>query len=392
MTNLYHVLEISEDATPEQIKSAFKQLAKKYHPDKNQGNLEMEKKFKEINEAHQILSNKYEKAKFDLKLNYQHTYQKQPQTPSYRPPHTQYQERRKQYTNRRPSSKQNNIATVYAFGFTFIIGLLIITGSQIKEYYDTQKLNTLLAERKTTYTEAKANFEQGNYSNSFELMDSLRFYRPEEQYMKNFYTLLFKKTIEKGHQKYDKGEYFKAIYLYEIIRKYAPHQSLFNLRKQLADAYHKTEQPTKAIAILKKFLVEQYEIIPSLIKIATIERDNLKNLEKALDYILIAHRLAIKGYKIYYGEGYAFVINEKNIPVSHHLLYNTLADIYLKKGDIEMAIKTADWNKYVWPDSSQSYIISGNAYLKLGQLSNACAEFKEAIKRKWKDSLPDFCL
>lgn len=71
MVNHYHILGLNEDATPLEIKAAFKRLAVKYHPDKHPGRLEMEEKFKEINAAHQILSDPYEKARFDLKLKYQ---------------------------------------------------------------------------------------------------------------------------------------------------------------------------------------------------------------------------------------------------------------------------------------------------------------------------------
>lgn len=57
----YEVLGISKNATQEEIKKAFHKLAHKYHPDKGGD----EKKFKEINEAYQILSNKEKRAQYD---------------------------------------------------------------------------------------------------------------------------------------------------------------------------------------------------------------------------------------------------------------------------------------------------------------------------------------
>ncbi|MEN6510928.1 MAG: DnaJ domain-containing protein, partial [Chloroherpetonaceae bacterium] len=54
----YKVLGVSKNATLEEIKAAYKELAKKYHPDKNKQDPKAEEKFKEINEAYQVLSDK----------------------------------------------------------------------------------------------------------------------------------------------------------------------------------------------------------------------------------------------------------------------------------------------------------------------------------------------
>ena len=61
----YAVLGLEKGASDDEIKRAFRKLAIKYHPDKNQGNKEAEEKFKDINEAYQVLSDPEKKARYD---------------------------------------------------------------------------------------------------------------------------------------------------------------------------------------------------------------------------------------------------------------------------------------------------------------------------------------
>lgn len=68
--NYYIILEVKSTATFEEIKSAYRILAKKYHPDKNTGNKAAEEYFKEIQQAYAILSNPEKRGKYDLKLSF----------------------------------------------------------------------------------------------------------------------------------------------------------------------------------------------------------------------------------------------------------------------------------------------------------------------------------
>ena len=65
MTDPYKVLKIKKSATDKEIKSAFRKLAKAYHPDQNQGDPKAQAKFAEINSAYELLSNKEKRAQYD---------------------------------------------------------------------------------------------------------------------------------------------------------------------------------------------------------------------------------------------------------------------------------------------------------------------------------------
>ena len=61
----YEVLGVSKTATEEEIKKAYRKLAKQYHPDLNPDDKEAEAKFKEVNEAYEVLSDQDKKSRYD---------------------------------------------------------------------------------------------------------------------------------------------------------------------------------------------------------------------------------------------------------------------------------------------------------------------------------------
>ena len=65
MKNYYDILGVNKSATQDEIKKAYRKLARKYHPDVNKDDPQAETRFKEINEAHEVLSDSEKRSQYD---------------------------------------------------------------------------------------------------------------------------------------------------------------------------------------------------------------------------------------------------------------------------------------------------------------------------------------
>ena len=70
MSNYYDILELQRDATTDDIKHSFRKLALKYHPDKNKNSEESRKKFMQIVEAYEVLSDEMSRKTYDSNSYY----------------------------------------------------------------------------------------------------------------------------------------------------------------------------------------------------------------------------------------------------------------------------------------------------------------------------------
>ena len=137
----YDLLGVRENATQKELKAAYRILAKKYHPDKNKGDINAEETFKKITQAYTTLSNPDLRKKYDYKnIHY----------------HTEYSSGNKTHTQRTyPSSKPEYSKKTWLFGGVFIV--LIVTAAIVIPFYLSDYSSTL------NYQEGIKLKEEGSY-------------------------------------------------------------------------------------------------------------------------------------------------------------------------------------------------------------------------------------
>ena len=74
MTNYYQILEVTSSASEAEIKRSFRNLALKYHPDRNKNSEESKQKFMQIVEAYEVLSDEQSRKNYDSNIYYHGLY------------------------------------------------------------------------------------------------------------------------------------------------------------------------------------------------------------------------------------------------------------------------------------------------------------------------------
>ena len=173
--NYYQILGVGIRATPEEIKSAYKRLALKHHPDVNQGSKQHEERFKQVLEAYQTLSDPAKKDLYDLRLFYK-VFQGNPSPgknsspdPAYKGvPKTRRDKEREEYQRRRPDREAyrkytgppiREKVTLHSFAIT-----LLVIGSAVM-------LFLWFGDMMNRYT-AKEHLSRGDFATALEFDDT----------------------------------------------------------------------------------------------------------------------------------------------------------------------------------------------------------------------------
>lgn len=131
MNDYYYVLGVSRNASQAEIKTAYRKLSKKFHPDLNGGDKFFEDRFKEIQIAYETLTDLSKKSRYDSLLNnntYSRTQQSYSQNTYSKSPPRPEQKEKKEYKNPNPKSTNNHPSSkIFAYLFLGFIGVLSIS-------------------------------------------------------------------------------------------------------------------------------------------------------------------------------------------------------------------------------------------------------------------------
>ena len=380
MTNYYQLLGVSDNASEAEIKAAFKRKALQYHPDKNSGDVHMEEMFKQINTAYQVLSNPYERARYDLKLRFGDVEVSSPPPRAYR----RYE--RPHYAPKPIDHRTNDLATMWAFGISLGIALVVMLGIQGFNLYTEHKREVMLGERRVVFEKARDHHNIGQVASCLSLLETLGTFHKEEEDIIEFHDHVLDELLQKGTQSFYQKQYEQALSYFEVFDDYAPVKRL-SFELLIADTHKNVGNFDEAIRRFNKLIIEGNNTIENNLKLASIYREGKGDYQEAMKYYDIASDMAIASYESLYGRAYPLILSPNNIPAYHFEIYHGMAQTFFDLGRDERALSAIKWNIIMWPDHPENYVLKGQILEAQGKQDQACGQYKLAEEKGWPEDI-----
>lgn len=350
--NYYQILGVGIRATPEEIKSAYKRLALKHHPDVNQGSKQHEERFKEVLEAYQTLSDPSKKDLYDLRLFYkayqanQSSGNQAPPGPAYRGvPKTRREKEREEYNRRRPDREAyrkytgppiREKVTVHSFALT-----LLVIGSFVM-------LFLWFGDMMNRYT-AKDHLSRGDFATALEFDDAYAdAYFARYQYLKKNTTKL-SLLMRDLNNAIRYGDEPKSEWYIERAEVYFRMDSLYKTRDDLMTA--RVINPASDTAAF--YLGELFS-------------DVLNNKQKALSYYDTTLQINPRFYPAQFGKAL--------------MLYK------LKR--LPQALQAFSECMKNEPGDKRLFFYRGSVFLALGDKVNACTDLDQSLTMGMEEAKP----
>jgi curved DNA-binding protein CbpA len=357
---LYDMLGVSSSASIEEIKTAYKKLAKKYHPDKNQGSSWHEEQFKRINQVYQILSDPQQKRLYDSRLEFEAFQRQNPQprtnpNPTYK---TTEQKKRTPNYNRPPvsrptyrKSKKYEITISNKKLNLLVVGYYVIAIFLLGSYYEFQdylKKQHLISEAVEHEKTGRYDYAISSYS------QALKFDKDDAEIYERRGIARIKESMDLIGALTD--------FSYAISNSYSPSDSLLY-------------KHAKCLFLLKDYplAIVDYETI--------IENDDSKL--DSVYYYKAESNFQLNKYSLAIPDFNEFISLNPNAGQAHH----HRGFSYYKNRDYKHALsdytKTISWQ----PENGEHYYYRGVINFALKDSTNGCVDLNNSFLLGYTESL-----
>ena len=388
MENYYRLLGVSENASIAEIKAAYKVLAKKYHPDKNNGNPHAEERFKKINAAYQVLSNEDKRTAYNIKRAY---YAQQPQAqpyqqrPPYYPPRPQYPKPPGANAQARPktrpyvSTKTNIRDTVWALSMFIGLASLLTAGILLYQYNTDVKLKKAKELKQAVVLQSKMLREQGKFQASVEVIDAfgasengkrVSVYMARMQALEALEAIALKQVAQNNSR--------EALRAFELLLKYNYPLKQGSLLK-LANVYHGQQRYGRELNVLRMCIARRVDNLGLLYRAALLSRNEMADTTQAIQFFEKAQQKITQSYEAKYGTAFPLVASTSKTADRQFDIFLEYARTCMQVKDWQRAEKALSWACYLKQKDPEALYSYGLAFVALNKKERACEYFTRAL-------------
>lgn len=379
MQDFYEALGVSRTASQAQIKSAFKKLAMRYHPDRNPGNREAEETFKNLNEAYRTLSDPVKRSRYDARF---YIITDEVEKAHWR------EVRRRRYQQWRQQRDQNyyyrldkNYFKIQ--GLAFLV-FLIIAGFcfaviHTAHYYVREQQMEKWRSNSMQLKQVNGLFGQGKFDDAFTLIRTLEEKDPLDFRFGFVRDSLVGALRKKADYEFAQQDFRSAISHYLVLKNYE-NPVRFETLENMSMCQYYLGNYRESIEALKHLHNQQPGNLGLVYKIATINLEKLDNPEEALQYYTLGKRLFKQNLTHVYGSAFQIVMNPSDVPDIYYNIFRGRALANMKTGHLSDAITDCNWAIFLRPQNSEGYYLRAVAKISARERTGICEDLFTAGK------------
>jgi curved DNA-binding protein CbpA len=374
----YEILDVDRKASGIEIRAAYKRQAMLYHPDRNAGDKVAEEKFKEVNEAYQVLSDPQKKFLVDSGFNPNQSqlladaYWRELNKRRY------YQFRKAQQFTYRIDREYFKVQALAFLVFIVLSGICFALIHSVNYYID-QKQAEHRRENSLRLQKVYALFSQEEFEKAFNMIEGLKKNEPLEFRFNFAHDSLISELREVANLKFNQQKFDSAVYYFNILSKQEDPVRLETLQMIASCKYYLGDY-TESLQALKQLLSQQPWNLEIIYRIAIIDLEKLDNKQEALYYLTMGKKLFKKNLSEVYGSAFEVVMDPNDVPEIYFAMFLKRAQTNIALRNYREAITDCNWAVALRKNQAEPYRLRASAKVSIQHYTRACEDLQIAAR------------
>ena len=374
MHNYYEILGIDQNADALQIRTAYKHLAKEYHPDRNPENKQAEEIFKIVNEAYHTLSDPLKKARYDARLNPEDTITQEDRREINKKKYFRWQmAQQKKYIIDKDYFRIQALAFLV---FVVIAGFCFAVLNTAQYFIKQKRIEHYLANSRVLKY-AGTLFNEGQFDDAFTVIHTLHQEDPLEYRINFMNDSLVGQLQHLANERFENKDFSSAMELYLLIQKHEKPVSFETIRLLSLCQYHLGDYEA-SLQGMKRLHNQQPNNLELVYNIGMINLEKLENPQEALYYFTFGKKLFKENLSKIYGAAFEIIMDPNDAPDIYFDIFVGRARANILSNNFEEAVTDCNWAIYLRQNQGEPYKIRAMANAANKNFESVCRDIRNA--------------